>query len=155
MYKTEGYVTTTRPVTVLGKQTKEVRLEFKDGLVTSCKAKEGQDVMESYLSIDEGTRRLGEAALVDNSSTISISNLVFGSILLDENASCHIALGAGYPNCLKGSETITKKEDLHKMGINTSLMHTDFMIGSSELNIEAECYDGKKVTLMKNGLFTF
>lgn len=154
MYMTEGYVTTTRPVTVMGKVTEKVRLEFKEGKVVSCSAQKGQEVMDAYLAIDEGCRRLGEAALVSVDSPISESGLVFDSILIDENASCHIALGAGYPNCLDGSAALTSDEELHGMGINTSLMHTDFMIGSEDLDIEAECYDGRSVAIMKNGRFT-
>lgn len=155
MYETEGYVTTTRPVSVMGLVTEQVRLTFKAGVVTDCTAVKGQEVMETYLSIDEGCRRLGEAALVDVSSPISESGLIFDSILIDENASCHIALGAGYPNCIAGSEECTTDEELNKIGINTSLMHTDFMIGSAELDIEAECYDGRSVSIMKKGHFTF
>lgn len=154
MYETEGYVTTTRPVTVMGKVTENVRLEFSKGKVISCRAEKGQEVMDTYLDIDEGCRRLGEAALVDVSSPISESGYVFDSILIDENASCHIALGAGYPNCLDGSAELTEDAELHSMGINTSLMHTDFMIGSDDLDIEAECYDGSKVMIMKSGRFT-
>ncbi len=152
---TEGYVTTTRPVTVMGKRTENVRLTFENGKVVKCEAEIGQGVMDTYLAIDEGARMLGEAALVSVDSPISESGLVFDSILIDENASCHIALGAGYPTCVQGAEDLTEDDDLHRMGINTSLVHTDFMIGDENLNIEAECYDGSKAMIMSSGKFTF
>ncbi len=153
--KTEGYVTTTRPVTVMGKRTENVRLTFTNGKVVKCEAEVGQEVMDTYLAIDEGARMLGEAALVAVDSPISESRLVFDSILIDENASCHIALGAGYPTCVKGAEALTEDTELKRMGVNTSLVHTDFMVGDENLDIEAECFDGSMVMIMKSGKFTF
>ena len=91
---------------------------------------------------------------MDNLSPISQTGLIFGSILIDENASCHIALGSGYPECIKGSGNAQTDEALHELGINTSLMHTDFMVGSADLKITATGYDVREHVIMENGRFT-
>lgn len=151
----EGYVTTTRPVSVLNRPTEEVRLVFKDGKVVEYSAKVGKEAMDSFFAIDEGTKRIGECALVDEGSPIAQSGLIFNSILLDENASCHLALGDGYPSCLANGSTLTTEQQLHEQGCNTSLMHVDFMIGSEDMDITALCRDGKRIQIMKQGHFVF
>ncbi len=153
--RANGYITTTRPVMVLNSRTEEIRLVFKDGEVVEYSAKKGQETMDSFFAIDEGTRRLGECALVDESSPIAQSGLIFDSILLDENASCHIALGDGYPSGLAHGSSLKTEEDLHENGCNTSLMHVDFMVGSKDLNITARTREGLDIQIMKNGHFTF
>lgn len=154
MATAEGYITTTRPTAVLDHKTEEVTLYFKHGEVVDVKAKQGLDIMKKYLSIDEGSKRLGEVALVDESSPIAKSNLVFGSILIDENASCHLALGAGYPEGLETDKPLSSEEDYMKAGCNVSLVHTDFMVGSKDLDIIATTYDGKEVKILDKGHFT-
>ncbi|MBQ0072216.1 MAG: aminopeptidase, partial [Spirochaetales bacterium] len=146
----EGYITTTRPVKVLGKDTEEVTLFFKEGKCYDVKAKKGLQAMKSLLSSDEGSSYLGEVALVDNNAPISKSGLVFGSILIDENASCHLALGAGYPSCLD-----IKDENPKDYGCNESIVHVDFMVGSSDMEITAETYRKKIVKIMIDGKFQF
>lgn len=141
--KADGYVTTTRPVSVLNEMTESVRLVFKDGKVISSSAEKGEKIMERYLAIDEGSSRLGECALVDEGNAIAMSGKLFASGLYDENASCHLALGAGYPSCL------SNKED----ACNESLVHTDFMIGSSDMTITAILKNGGTAPLMVNGKF--
>jgi aminopeptidase len=153
--RANGYITTTRPVSVLNTRTEEVRLLFKDGEVVDYSANVGKDVMDAFFAIDEGTKRIGECALVDESSPIAQSGLVFDSILLDENASCHIALGDGYPSCLTNGAQLTTEENLNKAGCNTSLMHVDFMVGSKDMSITARTREGMDIQIMKNGLFTF
>ncbi len=153
--RAEGYVTTTKPVNVLDVKTEEVRLTFKDGKVVDYRAREGKEAMDTFFSIDEGTRRLGEVALVDETSPIAQSNLIFNSILLDENASCHLALGDGYPTALANGALLSTDEQLHQAGCNTSLMHIDFMIGSKDMNIDAITRDGKKIAVMREGVFVF
>ncbi|MDD4574081.1 MAG: aminopeptidase, partial [Sphaerochaeta sp.] len=91
----------------------------------------------------------------DESSPIAQSGLVFDSILLDENASCHIALGDGYPSCLTNGAQLTTEESLNKAGCNTSLMHVDFMVGSKDMSITARTREGMDIRIMQNGLFTF
>ncbi|MGD1821231.1 MAG: aminopeptidase [Pleomorphochaeta sp.] len=150
-----GYVTTTRPVSVLQTLCNDIRFEFKDGKVVKCEAKEGQEALDQYLKSDENACYLGEVALVDERTPIAQSGEVFNTILYDENASCHIAIGAGYPVCLKTEETLDSKEKLESYGCNTSRVHTDFMIGSSDLNIYATTYDDQEIQIYKNGEFTF
>jgi aminopeptidase len=153
--RTEGYVTTTRPVSVLDTPTERVRLVFKEGKVVDYSAEVGEEAMDRFFSVDEGTRSIGEVALVDETSPIAKSNLVFHSILLDENASCHIALGEGYPIAIEGGNSLEGDEALKAAGCNTSLMHTDFMIGSPDMTIVAHLWDGGEVTIMRDGVFTF
>ncbi len=153
--RAEGYITTTKPVEVLNTTTEEVRFVFKDGKVVEYQAKAGQDALDRFFAIDDGTRRLGEVALVDETSPIAKSNLVFNSILLDENASCHLALGEGYPTALKDGATLDTKEQLQQAHCNTSLMHVDFMVGSQDMKITAYTDDGHQVVIMENGTFTF
>lgn len=106
--------------------------------------------MDNYLEIDEGSSRLGEIALVDDSSAISRTGLVFGSILIDENASCHIALGSGYTSNLEIGD-----KDPKDYGCNMSLVHTDFMVGSSDMRITATTYKDEEVLIMEKGNFVF
>jgi len=153
--RADGYVTTTKPVSVLDVKTEEVRLVFKDGKVDDYSAREGKEAMDTFFSIDEGTRRLGEVALVDETSPIALSNYIFNSILLDENASCHLALGDGYPTALANGALLSTDEQLHEAGCNTSLMHVDFMIGSKDMDIDATTRGGKTFAVMRKGVFVF
>lgn len=148
-----GYITTKRPVNVQGDRVVEARFEFKDGKCIKVSAKEGEKAIKDYLAIDEGTPYIGEIALVDNASPISKSGKVFTSILYDENASCHIALGSAYPDCVEGGENATTDKEKKALGLNTSIEHTDFMVGDETLDITATLYDGKTVDIMKKGLF--
>ncbi|AEC01850.1 aminopeptidase [Parasphaerochaeta coccoides] len=153
MTRAEGYVTSTRPVTVMDTPTEEVRFVFKNGRVVDFNARKGAEVIRKHLEVDEGSSRLGECALVDESNPIAASGLIFHSILYDENASCHIALGAGYPDCLEGGRSLVTDKELHEHGCNTSLMHTDFMIGSKETDVTAITRAGKEVPVIKKGHF--
>jgi aminopeptidase len=128
--------------------------EFKDGIVVDFGAEKGKDILEQYLSVDEGAKRLGEVALVDATSPIYKTKLLFGSLLLDENASCHIALGAGYPSNLRNVASLKDDKDLIAAGCNVSLVHRDFMIGSDDLTVEAVLFTGEKKVIIKNGIFT-
>jgi aminopeptidase len=154
-YSVNGFVTTTRPVTVLQTLCNDIKFEFKDGKVVSCEAKEGQAALDQYLISDENSAYLGEVALVDERTPIAQSGKIFNNILFDENASCHIAIGAGYSVCLSNNKELDDDKKLEEYGCNTSSVHTDFMIGSPELNIFATTYDGKQVQIYKNGIFTF
>ncbi len=155
MYDVEGYVTTTRPVPVMNTLTESVQFTFRKGQVIDCTAKRGIEVMEKLLQTDEGSARLGECALVDETSPIARSGKIFNSILFDENASCHLALGMGYPDSLANGDSLISDEQLHQYGCNTSLNHTDFMVGSDETDIVAVCADGREIRIMKGGRFCF
>lgn len=145
-----GTVTVTRPVRVYGSIVRNARFEFDQGTVVDFGADEGADTLKTFLSMDAGSRRMGEIALVDGSSPIALSGLVFQNILLDENAACHFALGSAYPTCLRGGDTMSDDE-LARLGANRSHQHVDFMIGSDAMDIEATTGDGKIRAIMKKG----
>ncbi|GMA64445.1 hypothetical protein GCM10025859_48850 [Alicyclobacillus fastidiosus] len=113
-------------------------------------AEVGHDVLESIITTDEGARYLGEVALVPHSSPISQTGLTFYHTLFDENASCHIALGAAYPINQRGGAEMSK-EDLLQRGVNSSMVHVDFMIGSAELDIDAQTRSGEWIPLFRQG----
>ena len=106
--------------------------------------------MNKVLETDEGSRRLGEVALVPNSSPISQSGLLFLNTLFDENASSHIALGQAYSKCIRGGGALSESE-LAARGSNTSLIHIDWMIGSGAVDVDGITMDGKSEPLMRNG----
>ena len=150
-----GFVSTTRPVTVLGKQVIGAKIHLKDGIVNDFSAEQGEDILAQFFSIDDGTKSLGEIALVDESSPIAVSDVIFHSTLYDENASCHIAFGAGYPSCLSNHAELHTDKDLRNNGCNISVTHIDFMIGSPEIIITARLRNGCSVELMYKGKFCF
>lgn len=151
--RTDGSVKVTKPVTVLEKQVVGAQFVFEKGKVVNFRADVGGEVLKQYLETDEGASYLGEVALVQNDSPISNSGLIFNSILYDENASCHIALGAGYPTCLTGYEELDSTEKLKEAGCNDSLVHTDFMIGAADTTLTAYTVEGEEIVIMKNGNF--
>ncbi len=145
-----GRVAVTRPVRVYGSVVRDAWFEFDRGSVVDFGAEEGRDTLQAFLGMDEGSRRMGEIALVDSSSPIAQSGLVFQNILLDENAACHFALGSAYPTCLRGGEAMSD-EELSRVGANRSHQHVDFMIGSDEMDIEAVSADGARHKVMEKG----
>ncbi len=151
--RTSGTVRCTRPVRVMETELSGVWFTFKDGRVEAFGADRHKDVLENFLNTDEGARYLGETALVDNRSPIYKSGLVFNSILYDENASCHIALGKGYPTCLRNGMSLNTDEALRSEGCNTSLVHTDFMIGADDLTVTGVDADGKSMRIIDQGTF--
>ena len=145
-----GYVTSKKPLNYGGNLIDNFKLTFKDGKIVKYTAENGEEILKGLLDTDEGARYLGEVALVGHNSPISNSNLIFYNTLFDENASCHFAFGEAYPSCLTGSENMSK-EELLENGVNDSLTHVDFMIGSAELEIIGETVSGEKVQVFKNG----
>jgi len=128
---------------------KDFWLEFKNGKVVLYDAKIGKEVLKGIMATDEGASYLGEVALVDYSSPISKTNILFKNTLYDENASCHLALGSGYTKCFPKT---LKSDELVNLGCNSSIVHVDFMIGTSDLKIEAETDFGRKL-IFKDGNF--
>lgn len=149
-YGVDGKVTATKPLVYGGNLIDGFSLTFKEGKVVDFEAETGYDTLKQLLEMDEGAKRLGELALVPHSSPISQSNLIFYNTLFDENASCHIALGKAYPNNLEGGSSMSP-EELDQHGVNDSLTHVDFMIGSAGLNIDGENEDGTTEAIFRNG----
>ena len=147
--KTEGIVYSSKPLIYNGKKIDKFFIKFKRGKVIDYKAEVGNDTLKEIIESDKLSSYLGEVALVDYDSPISNTNILFKTTLLDENASCHIALGSGFLECLKDGEHLSK-EELDKKGINLSKTHVDFMIGTDDLEIVAETKNGK-VCIMKKG----
>ncbi|WP_340002431.1 aminopeptidase [Oceanobacillus sp. FSL K6-0127] len=149
-YGVNGTVASTKPLNYGGSLIDNFSLTFKDGKVVDFKAEKGEEVLKHLLDSDEGARRLGEIALVPDESPISQSGLVFYNTLFDENASCHIALGKAYPTNLEGGSKMSA-EELDKHGVNDSLIHVDFMIGSADMNIDGVKTDGTTEAVFRNG----
>ncbi|MEO8666495.1 MAG: aminopeptidase [Ignavibacteria bacterium] len=153
--RTNGKVRVTKPVKVMENQLNGIWFEFKDGNVIDFGADNGKEILEKYFNIDEGARRLGEVALVDKNSEVHKSGLIFNSILYDENAACHIALGRGLASCFKNKDELNTTEEMLKSGCNYSLVHTDFMIGSDVINVMGVDNKGKEIQIIKDGEFVF
>lgn len=151
--KTKGRVKVTKPVKVLENLLKDIWFEFKDGKVVDYGSDCGKKILDQYFSIDEGASYLGEVALVDSTSEIFRSGLVFNSILYDENAACHIALGRGISTCFSNSDQLINQSEMNKNGCNYSLVHTDFMIGSDKINVTGKDRSGNKIEIIKSGKF--
>ena len=150
--KTEGIVYSSRPLIYNGGVIDQFWMKFKDGKVIEYDAKRGKDILKGIINSDSNSCYLGECALVENDSPISNTGLVYGLTLLDENASCHLALGEGFVECSKNNDNLSKEELLAK-GINLSSAHVDFMIGTSDLEIIGETVDGKKIKILEKGNF--
>ena len=149
-----GIVYSTKPLIYGGNQINDFSLTFKDGKVVDYTANEGYDVLKTMLETDEGAKYLGEVALVPFDSPISNTNLIFYNTLFDENAACHLALGKAYTSCIKDSESMSK-EELEVAGVNTSLIHEDFMIGSEDLVVTGLNEKGETVTIFSDGNWAF
>lgn len=145
-----GVVYSTKPLNYGGKLIDEFKLTFKDGKVVDFDAKVGKETLADLLNIDEGAKYLGEVALVPYDSPISQSNIIFYNTLFDENASCHFAFGKAYPTNIKGGAEMTE-EELEAHGVNTSITHVDFMVGSKDMSIVGESKSGEKVQIFKDG----
>jgi aminopeptidase len=150
----EGIVYASKPLAYQGQLIENFSVRFHEGRAVEVKAEKGLAPLESILSLDEGSAYLGECALVPFDSPINQTGLLFYNTLYDENACCHLALGRGftdlYPNFEKYSE-----DELHAFGINKSLSHVDFMIGTADLEIVGTSFDGKETVLFHNGTWAF
>lgn len=149
-----GTVTSTKPLNYSGNLIENLSLTFENGRIVDFSADEGYEILKQLIETDEGSHYLGEVALVPDQSPISQSGLIFFNTLYDENASCHLAIGKAYPSCLKGGSEMTA-EELEKIGVNSSLAHVDFMIGSAELDIDGETENGDKEPVFRKGNWVF
>lgn len=149
--KTQGRARMTRPVEVMNQIVEGAEFEFKDGKCINFTAKKGAGALEAFFKSDAQASYLGEIALVDSTSPIYQSGKTFYSILLDENAACHMAFGGAYP--LGVEDKNYTPNELKERGFNVSIQHTDFMIGCPEMNIKGVWADGKSEEIMKAGVF--
>lgn len=149
-----GKIVSSKPLNYNGNLIENFSLTFKDGKIVDFTCEKGYDTLKNLIETDEGSHCLGEVALVPFDSPISNSNILFYNTLFDENASCHLAIGEGYPTCLKNSESMNK-EDLKNAGINYSLEHVDFMVGTNDLNITGITRSGKEIPVFINGNFAY
>jgi aminopeptidase len=152
--RVDGVVKASKPLSVAGRSIEGFSLTFENGRVIEATAEKGQAALDNLLSADEGARYLGEVALVPDSSPISQSGLVFSNTLFDENAACHLALGNAYPLCLT-SGTAMSTEEFIAAGGNRSTTHTDFMVGSADLNIDGILPDGTVEAVFRAGEWAF
>lgn len=150
----EGIVYATKPLSYQGQLIENFSVRFEKGRAVEVKAEKGQDVLEQIISMDEGCHYLGECALVPKESPIHQSGLLFYNTLFDENAACHLALGFGFDECVKGFENMTK-EELYEIGVNDAGNHTDFMIGSDDLSIDGVDEHGNVHPIFRNGTWAF
>jgi aminopeptidase len=150
----EGTVRATKPLSLMGKIVEGFGFTFEAGRVVDCYADANVDVLESLLEMDEGARRLGEVAIVPNSSPISQLDRVYRSTLVDENASCHFALGNAYAEAIVDGADRTEDER-KALGSNRSMVHVDFMVGGPELKITGTRHDGSVVEILRDGEWAF
>lgn len=146
----EGKVVATKPLSYQGKLIENFWIRFEKGKAVEVYAEKNMDVLEKMIAMDEGAAYLGECALIAYDSPINNTGILFYNTLFDENASCHLALGRGFNECLEGFENMTVQE-CEKAGINSSMIHVDFMIGSADMTITGVTSDGKRVTVFKDG----
>lgn len=149
-----GFVSSTKPLSYGGNLIEDFKITFENGRIVSVEAKEGQEVLEQLVATDEGAKYLGEVALVPHKSPISESGLLFYNTLYDENASNHLAIGSAYAFCLEGGKKMSQ-EELAEHGLNQSITHVDFMIGSESMDIDGILEDGTKEAVFKQGNWAF
>lgn len=148
--RADGRVVATKPLSYQGKLIENFWVEFKDGKVVKTHAEKNGDLLEQMVKMDEGAAYLGECALIAYDSPINNTGILFYNTLFDENASCHLALGRGFNNCLENYENYSV-EQCKEIGINDSMIHVDFMIGSKDMSIVGVTKDGKRVRIFKDG----
>ena len=144
----EGTLVASKPLSYNGELIEDFSITFKDGKVSSVKARKNQKLLETMVSMDEGASMLGEVALVPYTSPINMSGILFYNTLYDENACCHVALGVGFKELLNVNLTT---EEAKEKGINDSMIHVDFMVGTKDLNIIGEDAKGVKHQIFKDG----
>lgn len=140
----------TVPLSYGGNLIEGFKITFEKGRIVRVEARQGQEILEQLVQVDEGARYLGEVALVPHESPISQSNILFYHTLFDENASNHLAIGSGYAFNIEGGKTMSR-EELAKHGVNESVTHVDFMIGSADMDIDGIAQDGSIVPIFRQG----
>lgn len=150
----DGIVYSSKPLSYGGQLIDNFWLKFEGGKVTDVGAEQNEELLRELTRMDEGAAYLGECALVPYSSPIRESGLLFYNTLFDENAACHLALGKGFTNTLRDYDRYTE-EEAHELGINDSIIHEDFMIGTEDMSIDGVTHEGKTVPIFKDGEWAF
>lgn len=149
-----GVAVSSMPLNYNGNLINRFSLTFQNGRIVCYRAEKGYDMLKNLIETDEGSRYLGEVALVPFNSPIAKSNILFYNTLFDENASCHLAIGKAYSVCIKNGKELNKRE-LEEKGVNDSLIHEDFMIGTKDLEITGITREGKEIGIFRDGKFAF
>ncbi|MBQ5487881.1 MAG: aminopeptidase [Clostridia bacterium] len=149
-----GKIVATKPLVLGGNIVNNFYMILKDGKIVDVHAEEGEEFLRQEIALDEGASHFGEVALVPFDSPISASGVLFYNTLFDENASCHFAFGEAYPTCIQCGAEMTK-EQLKEHGLNESITHVDFMVGSRDLSIVGVTQDGREIPVFVNGNFAF
>lgn len=148
----DGVVYASLPLVNDGNIIDGFRFVIRDGRIVEAHAEKGEAFLKAAISVDEGASYFGEVALVPYDSPISNQRLLYYNTLFDENASCHLAFGEAYPECIVGGESMTR-EEVQAHGLNYSLTHVDFMVGTADLSIVGTTYDGQEIPVFVNGNF--
>ena len=152
--KAEGVVYSTKPLSYQGQLIEDFWIRFHDGKAVEWHAEKNNELLSKLIGMDEGSAYLGECALVPFNSPINETGILFYNTLFDENACCHLALGMGFADTIRDFQN-KSLEDCRKLGVNDSMIHEDFMIGSQDMNIDAVCADGKTVPIFRDGNWAF
>ena len=150
----EGIVYATKPLSYQGQLIENFSIRFHEGKAVEWHAEKNESLLEKLITMDEGSCYLGECALVPYDSPIRESGLLFYNTLFDENAACHLALGMGFADTIRDFQNKTL-EECRALGVNDSMVHEDFMIGSQDMDIDAVCEDGRVVPIFRKGNWAF
>ena len=148
-----GIVYASKPLSYQDNLIKNFWIKFQNGVAVDCGAEEGLVTLQGIINSCANSNRLGEVALVEYDSEISKSNLIFYETLFDENAACHLALGASFPECVQGGRDMTD-EELSEVHLNKCQNHVDFMIGTKDLKVTGITHDNQEITIFENGNFS-
>ena len=150
----EGIVYATKPLSYQGQLIDKFWIKFHEGKAVEWNAEVNNELLTKLITMDEGSAYLGECALVPYDSPIRQSGILFYNTLFDENAACHLALGMGFADTIENFHEKTLAE-CRALGVNDSMIHEDFMIGSQDMNIDAVCADGKTIPIFRDGNWAF
>lgn len=150
----DGRVYASLPLALDGNLVRDFYLDFRAGKIVDVHAAEGEEILRRSITIDEGSSYLGEVALVPHRSPISDMGILFYETLFDENASCHLAFGSAYPTCVAGAEGLDGVRQ-KELGLNQSINHVDFMVGTADLSIVGTTPDGREIPVFSDGNFAF
>ena len=150
----DGVVCSSMPLVHNGVVIDKIRFQVKEGKIVETSAQTGEDALKAAITLDEGASYFGEVALVPYDSPISRQKLLYYNTLFDENASCHLAFGEAYPECIQGGAEMSKEERKAR-GLNDSITHVDFMVGTADLSITGKTRDGREVPVFVDGNFAW